>query len=569
MSSSPNIDQDETQQLLGDILVRKGLVAGEDVDRALHAQNELGGRLGALLMRAGALSEDVLLDVLSEQLQLSVIGLTVDEPNMSDIVGFVDKNDIDANWLLDQQVIIWSAGEELYFTALDILSIPLLEGLDSILKGRQCTPCLVSNQLLTRLLGYIKSTITAQDESVQYLIEMAEEAPTIELVNNILAQAVDAEASDIHIEPEEDGFKVRYRIDSVLHTRHHLPLDRFSAVISRIKLISNIDIAERRMPQDGRFSTRSSGREFEIRVSSLPSVNGESLVLRLLPKEREELRLDRLGMYTDHYELMTRWMQEPHGIVLVTGPTGSGKSTTLYAAIDESNDGVRKIITVEDPVEFKLPGITQVQAHTEIGLTFAAALRSILRQDPDVVLVGEIRDLETAEMAIQASMTGHLVLSTIHTNDAISVFTRLIDMGIEPFLVATPIIGVQAQRLVRRVCQDCSTVEDQVPLTGDEVLELEKFLPVSEPANWRRAEGCALCNHTGYRGRIGIYELIEVGDEIQELILAGKSIHDHRRFLADHGVRFMRDDGLLKARSGLTTVEEVMRVTSYQDQLER
>jgi general secretion pathway protein E len=568
---APSLDSpvlDVTQQMLGELLVHKGLVAQGDVERALEAQLKVGGRIGSLLMRAGALSEDLLLDVLAEQLEMPIVGQQVPEPTLTEVVTFTESVGIEPDWLLDQQVVVWQKDNQLYHTAMDILSIPLSEGLEVILNGAESVSCLSSTQVLSRVLGYVKTITTVHDESVQYLIEMAEEAPTIELVNNILAQAADADASDVHIEPEEDSFKVRYRVDGVLHTRHQLPLDRFAAVVSRIKLISNIDISERRLPQDGRFSTRSSGQEFEIRVSSLPGVNGESLVLRLLPKQREEMRLDRLGLLPDHYELMTRWMHEPHGIVLVTGPTGSGKSTTLHAAIDESNDGIRKIITVEDPVEFKLQGITQVQAHSEIGLTFAAALRSILRQDPDVVLVGEIRDLETAEMAIQASMTGHLVLSTIHTNEAISAFSRLIDMGIEPFLVATPIVGVQAQRLVRRVCTQCSVPAEANPLSEPEINVLEKMLPTDVDADWRDAKGCSHCNQTGYRGRIGIYELIEVTDELQEMILTGRSVQEMRQSLVSQNVRFMREDGLLKARAGLTTVEEVMRITSYQEQWE-
>lgn len=551
--------------MLGELLVLKGIVTNHDIERALDAQKKVGGRLGNLLMRAGSISEDILLDCLSEQLQIPILGKTIDEPSISDILKLIEENDLDANWMIDQQVVVWRDDEDTYYSTNDILSASLQEALAALLPDLDLQPCLASGQILSRLLSFIEPASDGHDESVQYLIEMAEEAPTIELVNNILAQAADANASDVHVEPEEDGFKVRYRVDGVLHTRHQLPRDRFNAVVSRIKLISNIDIAERRLPQDGRFSTRSGGREFEIRVSSLPGVNGESLVLRLLPKEREEMRLDRLGMLQDHYDLFRRWMHEPHGIVLVTGPTGSGKSSTLYAAIDESNDGVRKIITVEDPVEFKLPGITQVQAHSEIGLTFASALRSILRQDPDVVLVGEIRDLETAEMAIQASLTGHLVLSTIHTNDAISVFTRLTDMGIEPFLVATPIIGVQAQRLVRRVCLSCSTKEEKLPLSMEQLSELERFQSDEDAANWRKPQGCKECNHTGYKGRIGIYELIEVAEDIQEMILSGRSINDMRKTLSERSVRFMREDGLLKARAGITTVEEVMRVTSYQE----
>jgi general secretion pathway protein E len=390
---------------------------------------------------------------------------------------------------------------------------------------------------------------------------MAEEAPVIELVNNIISQAMEERASDIHIEPEADTFDVRYRIDGVMFTQRTLPKQRYYAVASRLKLVSGIDIAERRLPQDGRIGMRINGQELDIRVSSLPGVNGESIVMRLLPKERQDMMLEKLGFLPDHLLLLRDWVQQPHGILLVTGPTGSGKSTTLYSALDESNDGVRKIITVEDPVEFRLPHITQVQVHSDIGLTFAAALRSILRQDPDVIMIGEIRDLETAEIAVQAALTGHLVLSTLHTNDAMSAFTRLIDMGVEPFLAATPVIAVQAQRLVRRLCH-CSE-----PVVVSESVELRvspfvnKLFAGQQP-NWRKAVGCAQCQHTGYRGRLGIYELVGVGEGIRDLVLAKASLSDLQKKAREEGFRDLATDGLIKAWQGLTSVEEVHRVTS-------
>ena len=394
----------------------------------------------------------------------------------------------------------------------------------------------------------------------QQLRAMAEEAPVVELVSNLMAQAVEQRASDIHLEPEERTFSVRFRIDGVLHNRLHLPRDRFDAVASRLKLISGMDIAERRLPQDGRMSTRVGGQEMDIRVSALPGVHGESIVMRLLPKERKELGLERLGFEPDHLAMMKAWTAEANGIVLVTGPTGSGKSTTLYAALAAANDGLKKIITVEDPVEFQLPAITQIQAHPDIGLTFANALRSILRQDPDVIMIGEIRDLETAEIAVQAALTGHLVLSTLHTNDAISAFTRLVDMGVEPFLVATPIRAVQAQRLVRRLCPHCARPH-AVParIEAEARVFAERVLPGVAP-RWMEAVGCSQCLNTGYRGRLGIYEMVPVTERMQHLIVSGASVNDMKALAREEGCRFLRDDGLLKAWQGLTTVEEVLRV---------
>jgi general secretion pathway protein E len=395
---------------------------------------------------------------------------------------------------------------------------------------------------------------------VQHLREMAEEAPVVELVSNLMAQAVEQRASDIHLEPEERQFSVRFRIDGVLHQRLQLPRERFDAVASRLKLISGMDIAERRLPQDGRMSTRVGGQEMDIRVSALPGVHGESIVMRLLPKERKELGLDRLGFEADHLALMKAWTAEANGIVLVTGPTGSGKSTTLYAALAAANDGLKKIITVEDPVEFQLPAITQIQAHAEIGLTFANALRSILRQDPDVIMIGEIRDLETAEIAVQAALTGHLVLSTLHTNDAISAFTRLVDMGVEPFLVATPIRAVQAQRLVRRLCACARPAHVPEALQAEAARFADAVLPGVAP-RWLEAVGCPQCLGTGYRGRLGIYEMVPVSEQMQHLIVTGASVNEMKAQARAEGHRFLRDDGLLKAWQGLTTVEEVLRVT--------
>ena len=394
-------------------------------------------------------------------------------------------------------------------------------------------------------------------DDVSHLRELAEEAPVIELVNNVLAQAMDSRASDIHIEPEELLFHVRMRIDGILHTRMTLPASRYPAVASRVKLISGMDIAERRLPQDGRLSTRVSGQEVDIRASSVPAVHGESLVLRLLPKERQELSLEKLGFTPRDLGVFRNWVREPHGIVLVTGPTGSGKSTTLYAALSEMNGRDRKIITVEDPVEYQVPGVTQIQAVADIGYTFARALRAILRQDPDVIMIGEIRDLETAEIAVQSALTGHLVLSTLHTNDAVSAFTRLVDMGVEPFLVATSVRAVQAQRLVRRLCPYCSQPADVLPA----VARLVEGLAPQGEAQWRSAVGCARCQGTGYRGRLGIYELVDVTPELQELILGRATAERMRALATAQGGRTLREDGLLKARAGMTTVEEVVRVT--------
>ncbi|HOY22490.1 MAG TPA: GspE/PulE family protein [Cellvibrio sp.] len=559
-------NSDMSLLLLGQILLKRNYIQQRDLEKALVIQTQVGGRLGGILMRAGSVSEINLLDALSVQLGFKLIGRDLEIPSDEQIFTVIDTLQINIEWFLQHEAVVWQADDRIVCLARD----PLSTLLDEALTRKSLLPieyCLSRAQVLDSLLNSLKSrqkelgADISIDSDVQHLREMAEEAPVIELVNNIISQAMEERASDIHIEPEADTFDVRYRIDGVMFTQRTLPKQRYYAVASRLKLVSGIDIAERRLPQDGRIGMRINGQELDIRVSSLPGVNGESIVMRLLPKERQDMMLEKLGFLPDHLLLLRDWVQQPHGILLVTGPTGSGKSTTLYSALDESNDGVRKIITVEDPVEFRLPHITQVQVHSDIGLTFAAALRSILRQDPDVIMIGEIRDLETAEIAVQAALTGHLVLSTLHTNDAMSAFTRLIDMGVEPFLAATPVIAVQAQRLVRRLCH-CSE-----PAVVSESVELRvspfvNKLFAGQQSNWRKAVGCAQCQHTGYRGRLGIYELVGVGEGIRDLVLAKASLSDLQKKAREEGFRDLATDGLIKAWQGLTSVEEVHRVTS-------
>jgi len=564
MSSDAALRVAPRDRLLGELLLDAGLVGPADLERGLALQLKLGGRIGSVLMRIGAVSEDNLLQVLSRQLGLPVMGADVPAPDEDMVRLTAAQAPTGIDWLLDQQLLVWPGeGSDLFCAARDPLLPALREAMRHAYPGRKVLWCLCRAQDLERMLDALAHHARSDEwggGDEQQLRAMAEEAPVVELVSNLMAQAVEQRASDIHLEPEERIFAVRFRIDGVLHTRLQLPRDRFDAVASRLKLISGMDIAKRRLPQDGRLSTRVGGQEMDIRVSALPGVHGESIVMRLLPKERKELGLERLGFESDHLAMMQAWTAEANGIVLVTGPTGSGKSTTLYAALAAANDGLKKIITVEDPVEFQLPAITQIQAHPDIGLTFANALRSILRQDPDVIMIGEIRDLETAEIAVQAALTGHLVLSTLHTNDAISAFTRLIDMGVEPFLVATPIRAVQAQRLVRRLCTQCARPH-AVPhnIEAEAAVFAHKVLPGMAP-RWMEAVGCPNCMNTGYRGRLGIYEMVPVSEAMQHLIVSGASVNEMKKLARDEGHRFLRDDGLLKAWQGLTTVEEVLRV---------
>jgi general secretion pathway protein E/type IV pilus assembly protein PilB len=391
------------------------------------------------------------------------------------------------------------------------------------------------------------------------LSEMAQEPSVVRLVNEILLEAIETRASDVHLEVQPSGLQIRYRIDGVLHPQPTPPeITRFqAAIISRLKIMARLNIAERRLPQDGRIQLRVSGREVDVRVSVIPMIHGEGIVLRLLDKTRMEFKLSSLGMDDANYAIFRELIRLPHGIILVTGPTGCGKTTTLYSALLEIRSPETKIITTEDPVEYQLEGINQIQVHPKIGLTFAHSLRSILRHDPDIVLVGEVRDLETAENAIQASLTGHLVFSTLHTNDAASAYTRLFDMGVEPFLVSSTIEAVMAQRLVRTLCPHCK--EAYVPNPD----ELPRDFPVEalEENTLYRPAGCRACRNVGYSGRVGLFELLVTTDRIRQLAHDRCSTWELTKAALDEDMRTLRQDGWIKVLSGRTSIDEVVRVT--------
>ncbi len=545
------------------MLIARGAIGSADLDKARQIQQTAGGNLGALLVRIGAVSEDVLLETQAERLGIAYLRDSDELPDHLAAYALMAESPERLDWFLNNHAVLWRDGQRLCCIARDVEERTLLETLGYFFRGETITFCLAPAHHLDRLLEAVRKerameSLFAGDDARQ-LRELAEEAPIIALVGNLLAQAVDLEASDIHVEPAEEQFTVRMRVDGVLHTRLTQPIERFAAVASRIKLISGIDIAERRLPQDGRITDRIAGKDMDIRVSTVPCAGGESIVLRLLAQERGDMALKNLGMEPDHLAMFRGWLSASNGIVLVTGPTGSGKSTTLAGALEEMDDGVKKIITVEDPVEYQMPRITQIQVHAEIGYTFARALRHIVRQDPDVIMVGEIRDLETAEIAIRAALTGHVVLSTVHTNDAVSSFTRLTDMGVEPFLVAAPVRGVQAQRLVRKVCARCAEPAPAPGMAEDLLAGVPSHLLGDQ---WVQAKGCDACQHTGFRGRMGIYELVPMGDELQNMIVAGDNLNDLKRFAHRHeGHRTLLQDGLIKASQGRTTVAEVMRLT--------
>jgi general secretion pathway protein E/type IV pilus assembly protein PilB len=446
--------------------------------------------------------------------------------------------------------------------------------------GRRVTPLLAAADELEKLikshLGVGAETVdglmaAVEDEQIELLdevqfddseaSEMAQQASVVRLVNEILSEAVLAKASDIHIEAQESGIKIRYRIDGVLQRQPTPPeMNRFHpAIVSRLKIMSRMNIAEKRVPQDGRIKLRVAGREVDIRVSVIPMLHGEGIVMRILDKERMQFSLREIGMPQDVYEQFGQLIRLPHGILLVTGPTGSGKTTTLYSALNEIKSEDTKIITTEDPIEYQLEGINQIQVHHKVGLTFAASLRSILRHDPDVVLIGEIRDLETAENATQASLTGHLVFSTLHTNDAAGAFMRLCDMGVEPFLVSSTVEGVMAQRLVRSLCKHCR--EKHVPNREDVPDDFPYDEIIGSQGGIYDAVGCRQCRGTGYSGRMGIYELLVANDAIRLLASERQASNVIKRAAMAAGMRTLRMDGWNKVRSGITTIAEVLRVT--------
>ena len=580
--------------VIGARLVAAGKISPTDVDKALAFQQEMGkpmsgaatpnalrsasGRLGAVLVPMGALSEDALLPHLSAQTDISL--LASDElPNSAEVAEAVTFLALTTSWWQGREAIPFMRANQLLIAAKDPLDRELNE-LVAHAAGKQSFRsfqfCWARSNDIARLTQMLRDTERGSRRvgnlgDANYLRELAEEAPVIEFVNNVLAQAVDERASDIHIEPGEREFEVRLRVDGVLQTRMARPRDGFDAIASRVKLISGLDIAERRLPQDGRITTRVSGVEMDIRVSAIPGVHGESLVLRLLPKERADLSLASLGMSPDILKAFQEILKQPNGIVLVTGPTGSGKSTTLYSALSAINDRSLKIVTVEDPVEYRMSGITQIQTHSDIGYTFARALRSILRHDPDVIMIGEIRDAETAEIAIQSALTGHLVLATIHTNDAPSAFTRLLEMGIEPFLLATSVRAVLAQRLVRKLDPKKSAPVATPRWLGEEFASLAKRYPDAMPSKASlMAPASGSDDAASYRGRSGIHELLTVTPDIQDAIVARRSSMELAE-IARHAsgawkFRTLREDGLIKAAQGLTSLEEVLRVAGSQSQ---
>jgi len=556
-------------------LVTKGVLHSSDLPAIRQAQAEAPAKpLHMLILEKGWAKEEELLPVLADYFGMELIDLTK-ITIAPDTLRALPSKLVHRRSVLPVErqngTLIVATGDPFDLYAVDELRT---------LTGLKVRPVLASPREIARFVkthfGVGGETVTAMMEEqaaseIELLEELeaddsevakqAQEASVVKLVNEILVEASNEQASDIHIEPEETGLRIRYRIDGLLQTQALPPeINRFQAAItSRLKIMARLNIAEKRLPQDGRIKMRVHNREVDVRVSIIPMVHGEGLVLRLLDKSRMVFNLTNVGMLPDTYTLFRRIIDRPHGIVLVTGPTGSGKSTTLYSALMEIKDETTKIITVEDPVEYQQEGISQIQVHPKIGLTFAHCLRSILRHDPDVILIGEMRDLETAEAAIQASLTGHLVFSTLHTNDSPSAFTRLIDMGIEPFLVASTVEGVLAQRLVRTICKECK--EEYEPHHSDLPIDFPGALDNSVRKLWR-GKGCRRCHQTGYKGRTGIFELMVTGDAVKELISQRVNANVIRHEAMKAGMITLRQYGWRKVLDGATTIDEVARTTA-------
>src|SRR5438128_1548517 len=585
---------------LGEILVRENLISPQHLRQALDYQREHGGRLGFNLVKLGLVSDDTITAVLSRQYGIPSVNLELF--NIDDSVLRLIPQEVAQKYSV---LPLSRVGATLTMAMVDPTNVFAMDDI-KFMTGLNVEPVVVAEASVQQAIAKYYSTtreielasvapelspggngfsdadlvsldsldldhsaaeeveVFEENEEIDLssLTRMSEDAPVVRLVNVLLVDALRRGASDIHVEPYEKELRIRFRIDGVLYDVMHPPLKMRDALISRIKIMSKLDISEKRLPQDGRIQVRvkvdSRSRELDFRVSTLPTLFGEKVVLRLLDKEKLMLDMTNLGFEPESLVKCQRNISKPYGMVLVTGPTGSGKTNTLYSAFQSLNTVDTKIMKAEDPVEFNPPGINQVQMKEQIGLNFAAALRSFLRQDPNIVLVGEIRDFETAEIAIKAALTGHLVLSTLHTNDAPSTISRLMNMGIEPFLVATSVNLIQAQRLIRRICKDC---KKEHPTPAEALVEIGFSADEVNKIKTYKGKGCPSCNDTGYKGRIGLYEVMEITDEIRELILIGASALELRKKSIDDGMITLRESGLQKIRSGVTTIEEVLRET--------
>lgn len=553
---------------IGDILIDRGLITSEQLQQALAAQRDTGMKLGEALVSEGLITADELVDTISER--LNVPKITLDNVYVDpDVLSILPLELVKRHRLLP----VFKIGDTLTVAMADPLDFIAVDEIRYLTKLRINRAVATAETILKAIEEHYSvkdsledalSDITRQHESdlipaatnVTNDEVVAGEAPVIKYVNLLITQAVKDRSSDIHIEPEEDTVRLRYRINGMLQEEGTPPKSVQSALISRLKIMAGMDVSEQRVPQDGRFTFASGQGPVDVRVSTLPTIHGEKVVLRLLDRRNLLLGIDKLGFDQATEERFRSILYKPEGLILVSGPTGSGKTSTLYAMLDELNAPEKNIITVEDPVEYNLPHINQVQTNDKVDLTFASCLRAILRQNPDIIMVGEIRDAETAQMAVRSAMTGHLVLSTIHTNDAAGAVSRLLDMEVEGFLLGSALLGVIAQRLVRAVCPECKTAD---PLPPEVLSQLE--LPPDSPAEFFRGGGCPKCGETGFKGRSGVFEFLMVDDAIQRMILTQSTAADIKRYAVAHGMKTLHQHALEKALAGETTYREVLRIS--------
>jgi len=556
VSSAPVlVDEPRRPMRLGEMLIERRQITQEDLDRALEIQKERNDKLGKILVDLGFIAMRDVLAALSEQLGVPLADLEQPPPESPEIQAISPRFMRQCLFMpvaIDDSSVTLAMGDPL-----DFETIAAVRGFCGL---RVRTALAAEQEILDAIdrfygeseaqRGFAEFETGEEGENLEHLRDMASEAPVIRLVNAIIAQAIEKRASDIHIEPFEKEFRVRYRVDGVLFNQEAPPRELKAAIVSRLKLMAKLNIAERRLPQDGRIKIKILGREVDLRVSTLPTLFGESVVMRLLDRSAGDFYdLRRLGFDDRMLARMEHYTQLPHGIFLVTGPTGSGKSTTLYSALKNINIPDKKIITIEDPVEYQMDGINQIHVNPSIGLTFAAGLRHIVRQDPDVIMVGEIRDRETADIAIRAALTGHFVFSTLHTNDAPSAITRLTDMQVENYLITSSLVAVLAQRLVRVICRNCKVSAGRA------------ISPEGENIETFRGAGCDTCSGSGFKGRMGIFELMDLSEDIRKLIMSNADASAITLAARRNGMRNLREDGWLKVQDGITTVAEVMRVT--------
>jgi type IV pilus assembly protein PilB len=572
-------------QRLGDLLVREKVITEQQLEESLKVQKQTGGRLGSVLVKLGYLSDEDVTNFLSRQYGVPAINLNYFEIDPA-VVKLVPHETAKRYQILPLSRVgasltiamvdptnVFAMDDIKFMTGFNIEPVvasenSILEGIEKVYVNSTQEPEEDLETMMSSLSDIADSDVELQAEEMEAglaeLEKAADEAPIVKLVNMVLTDAVKRGASDIHIEPYEKEFRVRFRIDGVLQTIMNPPAKLKDAITSRVKIMAKLDISEKRLPQDGRIMLRvnlsGKKKQLDYRVSTLPTLFGEKIVMRLLDKENLRLDMTKLGFEQESLDKFSTAILKPYGMVLVTGPTGSGKTNTLYSAISQLNKPDTNIMTAEDPVEFQLGGVNQVQMKESIGLNFAAALRSFLRQDPNIILVGEIRDFETAEIAIKAALTGHLVLSTLHTNGAPETISRLMNMGIEPFLVATAVHLICAQRLVRRVCANCG---EELDLPVQALLDAGFTAEEAKTFKPKKGKGCGTCNNTGYKGRAGLYEVMEIDDEIRELILVGASAVELKKKAIERGMITLRRSGLIKVMAGVTTLEEVARETVH------